>query len=155
MYGVSYRYIGDEETARDVMHDAFIHMFNAISNFHSSDIIALQAWMRRVVTTEALGYLRSHRMEMSNMEIDNLPEEETPVDETETEKIPQDVLMDMIAGLPEGYRTIFNMYVIDSFSHKDIAKKLGISEKTSSSQFFRAKSLLAKQIKEYLNEAEE
>ena len=151
MFGVCYRYVGTEDTARDVMHDAFIHVFSAIKNFHSSEEEALQAWLRRIMTTESLGYLRRQKMGFQEIPIDNLPEDESPVDEADAERIPKDVLMEMVTRLPDGYRTVFNMYVFESYSHKEIGEKLGINEKSSSSQFFRAKSLLAKQIKEYLN----
>jgi len=151
MFGVCYRYVGIEETAQDVMHDAFIHVFSAIKQFHSSDEVALKAWLRRIMTTESLVYLRNHKMENSEIPIEDLPEEESIVSESDAESIPQEVLMKMITHLPEGYRTVFNMYVFESYSHKQIGEKLGINEKSSSSQFYRAKCLLAKQIKEYLN----
>ena len=66
-----------------------------------------------------------------------------------------DVLTKMITDLPEGYRTIFNLFCIEGWSHAQIAKKLGIKENSSSSQYKRAKARLAKQIKDYLNEQEE
>jgi RNA polymerase sigma-70 factor (ECF subfamily) len=69
--------------------------------------------------------------------------------EEATEKIPLDVLQRLIGDLPAGYRTVFNLYVFDGMSHKEIAQQLGIQERTSSSQFYRAKCLLVRLIKEY------
>ena len=70
-------------------------------------------------------------------------------DESEMNDIPQTELMRLISELPDGYRTIFNLYVFEEKSHKEIAALLGITEHTSSSQFYRAKTLLAKKINEY------
>ncbi len=151
MFGVCYRYVGVEDSARDVLHDAFIHIFSAIKQFHSSDEVALKAWLRRIMTTESLVYLRNHRIEHSVIPIEDLPEDDSLISESDAESIPEEVLMDMVTHLPEGYRTVFNMYVFESYTHKQIGEKLGINEKSSSSQYYRAKCLLAKQIKEYLN----
>ena len=79
-----------------------------------------------------------------------LPSVDLPdTDDNSLDKIPQAVLMQMIRELPEGYRTVFNLYVFEDKSHKEIASILGITERTSSSQFYRAKSLLIKKINEY------
>ena len=70
----------------------------------------------------------------------------------EMERLPYDDLKRLIAELPDGYRTVFNLYCIEELSHREIAERLGISEKTSSSQLFRAKALLARRIKEYVKD---
>ena len=67
-------------------------------------------------------------------------------------RLPYDDLKRLIAELPDGYRTVFNLYCIEELSHREIAERLGISEKTSSSQLFRAKALLARRIKEYVKD---
>ena len=68
------------------------------------------------------------------------------------ERLPYDDLKRLIAELPDGYRTVFNLYCIEELSHREIAERLGISEKTSSSQLFRAEALLARRIKEYVKD---
>lgn len=70
-------------------------------------------------------------------------------DSMETEDIPTDVLHQFICELPDGYRTVFNLYVIDDKSHKEIAQLLGIKENTSASQLHKAKSMLVQKIKHY------
>ena len=75
-------------------------------------------------------------------------------DEPAVEKVPPQVLNQMIGELPDGYRVVLNMYVFDQKSHKEIAKELGIKESTSASQYLRAKKLLAKKINDYLNNNE-
>lgn len=79
-----------------------------------------------------------------------IPEEESP-DAEGVRKIPPGELLRMIGELPEGYRTVFNLYFLDGWSHAEIARQLGIQEKSSSSQLFRARALLAKKIKNYLD----
>ena len=83
-----------------------------------------------------------------------VPIEETrtsaEVDEDEVAVVPEDVLAGMVEDLPDGYRTVFNLFAIDGYSHREIGKMLGIKEKTSSSQYFRARALLAGKIKEYI-----
>ena len=70
-------------------------------------------------------------------------------DDPEIDDVPMDVLQGMISRLPDGYRTVFNLFVFEQMKHKDIAALLGIKENSSASQFLRAKALLAKEIKEY------
>ena len=89
------------------------------------------------------------KLVMAQQEVlmEQLPD--TEEDDEGVGDIPQAELMKMIAGLPDGYRTVFNLYVFEDKSHKEIAQMLGITEHTSSSQFYRAKTLLAKKINEY------
>ena len=80
------------------------------------------------------------------------PPDDDEAPSSEVNNLDASTIMEMIAELPDGYRTVFNLYCLDGFSHKEIAEQLGISEKTSSSQLARAKALLAKRIKAYINE---
>ena len=109
----------------------------------------MRAWLSRVMVNEALGYLRKRagqiQQEVTLNEIPDMPDS----DEENVAEIPKNVLMDMIKSLPDGYRTVFNLYVFEEKSHKEIASLLGITEHTSSSQFYRAKSLLVKKINDY------
>ena len=101
------------------------------------------------MVNEALGYLRKKntqvQQEVLMTEIPDVPDTE----DSELDDIPRSVLMKFISELPDGYRTVFNLYVFEDKSHKEIASLLGITEHTSSSQFYRAKSLLIKKINEY------
>ena len=82
--------------------------------------------------------------------LDEVPETYEEPDASAVEAIPQKVLMQFINELPAGYRTVFNLYTFEDKSHKEIAQMLGINEKSSASQLFRAKSVLAKKVKEWL-----
>ena len=101
------------------------------------------------MVNEALGFLRTRNAQVQQeVLLDEIPDV-PDTDDNSLDKIPQAVLMQMIRELPEGYRTVFNLYVFEDKSHKEIASILGITERTSSSQFYRAKSLLIKKINEY------
>ena len=82
--------------------------------------------------------------------MEEVPEAYNEAAESDVELIPQHVLMDFIRELPTGYRTVFNLYVFEEKSHKEIAQLLGINEKSSASQLFRAKSVLGKKIKDWI-----
>ncbi len=151
LMAICLRYIGDRESARDVLHDGFIRIFQSIGLFTYKGTGSLKAWLSKVMVNEALGYLRKH-VQMSQQEV--LVDEVPDVQDTDegVADIPHSVLMRMIAELPEGYRTVFNLYVFEGKSHKEIADMLGITEHTSSSQFYRAKTLMIRKIKEYRKE---
>ena len=97
------------------------------------------------VVNESLDYIRRNGRFTFTDDIPDGAEE----DEPEIDAIPDDVLMEMIGRLPDGYRVVLNMYVFGGMSHKEIAEKLGIKTGTSASQYFHAKKLLAKMIDDY------
>lgn len=103
--------------------------------------------MARIVVNEALKYLKNAGR------ISTVPEDRIPDiadgEEPEVDDIPQPVLQDMIRQLPDGYRTVFNLFVFEEKSHREIAGMLGITESTSASQFHRARKILADKIREY------
>ena len=141
------RYISTDEDLHDVLQDSFIKILTSIDKFEYRDEGSLRAWMTRIVVNESLKFLKQ-KLRIEFVEYDqNIPE--SVDDEPETENIPPSVIQEMIRKLPDGYRTVFNLYVFENKSHKEIASLLNIKEKTSSSQFHRAKNMLAKLIKEY------
>lgn len=149
LMAICLRYIGDRETAEDVLHDGFLRIFQSIKQFSYQGEGSLKAWLSRVMVNEALGYLRKKNVQLQQevlmTEILDVPD----TDDSDLNDIPRSVLMKFISELPDGYRTVFNLYVFEEKSHKEIASLLGITEHTSSSQFYRAKSLLIKKINEY------
>ena len=100
------------------------------------------------MVNEALGYLRKQSSANQEIVVEELPDMVDGDDDT-MEQIPQSVLMQFIKELPEGYRTVCILYVFEEKGHKEIAQMLGITEHTSSSQLYRAKSLLIKKINDY------
>lgn len=148
MLAVCYRYVGDIDEAHDVLHDGFIKIF---SNFTFRGECSLATWMTRVMMTQSIDYLRrKQRFNQLIVSDDHLPD---VVDEAEAaesgSQLSEDILMQFVAELPDGCRTVFNLYVFEEKSHKEIARLLHIKEHSSTSQLHRAKSLLAKRIKEY------
>ncbi len=143
MMGVCMRYVNDYETARDLLHDGFIKVFTHVTSFQGEG--SFEGWLRRVFVTTALEYLRKNDVLRESYDIAtnyNLQTEE----ETVIERISADELRAIIGTLPPGFRTVFNLYAVEGYSHKEIGKMLGITESTSRSQFARAKNILKQKI---------
>ena len=150
LLALSARYVGSQEAAEDVLQEAFIKVFSTIKSFRYRGEGSLYAWIRRIVVNRSVDYLRERkRTGMVSLD-DARMEDGYSLDSSEVASIPEDTLARMIEELPDGYRTVFNLFAIDGYSHREIGKMLGIKEKTSSSQFFRARALLAAKIKEYI-----
>lgn len=142
------RYITEDEDIKDVLQESFIKIFTSLDSFKYRGEGALKAWMAKITLNETLKFVRNN----SRLPIDSIDVKDTNIadgDSMETEDIPTDVLHQFIRELPDGYRTVFNLYVIDDKSHKEIAQLLGIKENTSASQLHKAKSMLAQKIKHY------
>ena len=150
MLGICIRYTGDREVAEDLMHDGFLKIFASFDKFTWRGEGSLRAWMDRVMVNMALQLLRKNDVMSQTVPLDVLPESADESTDLDIETIPEQVLMQFIRELPEGYRTVFNLYTFEDKSHREIAKLLDINEKTSASQLFRAKGVLAKRVKEWL-----
>lgn len=145
MMSVCLRYGSNREMAEDLLQEGFIKVFSAIGSFEGSG--SFEGWMRRIFVNTALEYLRKNDILKESVEIDNT-EVLQEVDYSAIERISADELMELIAELPPGFRTVFNMFVIEGYSHKEIGDALGITESTSRSQLTRAKRLLQKKLEE-------
>ncbi len=155
LLAVCRRYLGDKDAAEDVLHDSFITIFKKIEGLDFRDEGKLYGWMRRIVVNRSIDFLRKRKRSPLPLDDDcDIPDETAPEPEG-VRKIPPEELFRMIEELPEGYRTVFNLFCIDGYSHSQIASMLGIREKTSSSQYFRARSLLAQKINNYLSYGKE
>lgn len=153
LLGVCLRYVGDRQTAEDLLHDGFIQIFSNLDKFHWKGEGSLKAWLFKVQQNTVLSYLRKNieRQETVSLDDGNIPNFDVAEPET-VKDVPKKILMQMIADLPVGYRTVFNMFVIDGLPHKEIARLLGIQEKSSSSQLLHARRLLASKIIKWRNE---
>lgn len=150
MLGVCFRYIGDRDMAQDLLHDGFLKIYASFDKFTWRGEGSLRAWIERVMINTILQYLRKNDVLSRTAELDGIQDSYEEPDSSDVGGIPQKVLMSFISELPEGYRTVFNLYTFEEKSHREIAQMLGINEKSSASQLFRAKGALAKRIKEYL-----
>lgn len=142
---VGLRYMADADSVKDVLQDSFVKIFTGISAFEYRGEGSLKAWVLRVVANESLTQLRKYHHFTVTDDMPDMPDENIP----DTEDVPMSVIMQMIERLPVGYRTVFNLFVFEQRSHKEIALLLGIKENSSASQYFRAKKMLTKMIEEY------
>lgn len=145
------RYVPDDDELKDVLQEAFIKIFSNLDKFEYKGSGSLRGWMSRIVVNEALMFLRrSSKYPLLSLDdpLPDIPETEDP----DVDGIPPQVLQSMVEELPPGCRTVLNLFVFEQKSHKEIAEMLGIRENSSTSQFHRAKTLLAGMIKQYRNE---
>ncbi len=149
MLAVCYRYVGDEDEAHDVMHDGFVKVFTRF-NFRGES--SLQTWLTHVMVSQSIDFLR-RKKSFSPLTEETMaryePSDEEALMEAD-DRLTQELLLGFVAELPDGCRTVFNLFVFEGKSHKEIARLLGIREHSSTSQLHRAKTLLSKRIKEYL-----
>ena len=143
------RYISNREDVKDVLQESFINIFKAIDRFEFKGAGSLRAWSARIVVNEALKYIKGKdKMLLTTLPSWDLPEMADD-QEPDFEDIPTSAILEMIRSLPTGYRTVFNLYVFENKSHKEIASILNIAENTSASQYHRAKGMLIKEIELY------
>ncbi len=142
MMALAIRYVGDVDAAQDVVQEAFIKVFASLHQYSGHGTFA--GWVRRITVNAALEYLRSTRVfeSLDTTEVEQVP----AMNASAIEKISADELMEIVASLPAGYRTVFNMYAIEGYSHKEIAHIIGVQESSSRSQYLRAKMLIQKKI---------
>lgn len=144
MMSVCVRYVTDRETARDLLQEGFIKLFSKIQSYSGTG--AFGGWVRRIFVTTALEHLRQNNALKQSVSIDDHAYYIENVEETVLQKLSANDLLDCIAKLADGYRTIFNLYAIEGYSHAEIAEMLGISEGTSRSQFMRARKILQENV---------
>lgn len=139
MMGIALRYMKDEQLANDVLQETFIKAFENIHKF--KNVGSLEGWLKKITVNTALDHLRKEKKFQFTSEIID-SSNELSYGENAVTKLQADDLMRIIQSLPDGYRTVFNLYAIEGYSHKEIAEILEITESTSKSQYSRAKSLL-------------
>lgn len=140
------RYVVDSAAVKDILQDAFVKVFSKLDGFEYRGEGSLKAWMSRIVVNDSLKSLRgAGRLKY----VDELPDTEGDGEIEGVPDVPVRELAEMIKSLPDGYRTVFNLFVFEKKSHREIAGLLGIKEDSSASQFFRARAMLAKKIKDY------
>jgi RNA polymerase sigma-70 factor (ECF subfamily) len=140
MKAVCLRYVGQEFDAEDVLVSGFMKAFDKMGQYGGQG--SLEGWLRRIMVNEALMFLRKAKRLPQAVEEAAL-EIEAPVVEADAAH-DAEALMAMVQALPDGYRTVFNLYAIEGYSHAEIAERLGISEGTSKSQLSKARQLLKK-----------
>lgn len=136
MLAICKRYLSDGMIAEDVLMEGLTKVITKIDQFNFKG--SFEGWVKRIIVNEALMKIRSQKN--NTVDIDDIAHA-LPAADMGDQLEAQD-LYEMVASLPDGYRTVFNMYAIEGFGHKEIAEKLGISEGTSKSQLSRARAML-------------
>lgn len=144
MLSVCMRYVNDRETARDLLQDGFIKVYTKIGDYAGTG--AFGGWVRRIFVTTALEYLRAQENRRQEVRIDGQDDFFEDTNYSALDKLSADDLLFCIAQLPPGYRTVFNLYAIEGYSHSEIAQLLHIQEVTSRTQFIRARNTLQKMV---------
>jgi RNA polymerase sigma-70 factor (ECF subfamily) len=142
MYPLCLRYVKEKSEAEDVMISGFMRAFDKIDSYSGKG--SLGGWIRKIMVNQALGHLRKNKnmhLHLSTDAADYQPDLAVSTNHLEAED-----LMTLVCDLPLGYRTVFNLYAIEGYSHREISELLGISENTSKSQLSRARGLLQKQV---------
>ncbi len=142
MYNVGYRIVNNPDEAKDVLQEAFISAFNSLSTYRGD--AAFGAWLKRIVVNKAINLVRQKKF-------DRIPEttgfdvtEEETVDELEHFPFTVEKVRKAIEQLPDGYRVVLSLYLLEGYDHSEIGEILGITESTSKSQFNRSKKKLKK-----------
>lgn len=149
MFAVCIRYMGDRDSAADILQDGFITLFTKIASYSGEG--SFEGWARRIFVNTALMSLRKKDALKISDELDaawNISSE-LP---SQVQEMGYKELMRLVETLPTGYRIVFNMYAVEGYSHDEIAKALNISSSTSRSQLLRARKMLQEKIMRY-NEA--
>ena len=143
MLSLCVRYIGDKDIARDVLQDGFFKVFTKIDDYSGTG--SFEGWMKRIFINTALEELQKKRF------LPIIGEYEDTIEDTGAsvfDKLSTDDLHRCIAELPDGFRTVFNLYAVEGYSHAEIAKMLHIKEVTSRSQFMHARRILRKKVEQ-------
>ncbi len=143
LFRICYRYLGQKEWAEDILSQVFLKIFERIADTDISEEYKFKAWAKRIAINECLQEIRKCTVFTNSLEL--LEEVPESAQATDDELLEEDVVQ-IIETLPLGYRTVFSLYVIEGYSHQEIAKKLAISEGTSKSQLSKARSILKKEL---------
>ena len=153
VYTLCRRYLGDDDEAKDLMQESLIQALDRIHTFKYGGKGSLYGWISRIAINKALNHIKRHRWRTVSLDMwqqDTIPE---PA-EDEMEEIPHEKLLEWIAALPDVRRTVFNLYCIDGYSHREISEMLGISEKGSAGVLAKARKQLKEKIARYLKDKE-
>ncbi|HPR57273.1 MAG TPA: RNA polymerase sigma factor [Bacteroidales bacterium] len=152
LLGICMRYARNKTEAEDILQESFIKIYSGISGFRGEG--SFEGWLKRIVVNTAITHNKQFFKHYFHSDIEEIDETQIEHEEQTKElplvKIPQARLMAMIQKLPEGYRTVFNLYVFEQYSHQEIADFMGISVNTSKSQLMKARRVLIKQINQII-----
>ncbi len=149
MMQICRRYAGNADEAKDLLQEGFMKIFQNLEKFNGNS--SLQTWMSRIMINHAIdAFHKNKKQQMESLDdsfalADEIQTMDNPLMHLEPEKV-----LALLQKLPQGYRTVLNLYAIEGFSHKEIAQSLGISEGTSKSQLAKARALLLQMVEPML-----
>lgn len=146
LYQIALRYLSDHHNAEDAIIQSFTRVFKNLKNFTYQGQGSLGKWIRTILINESIRFLKKRSLIQFNEDIKHL--EIHNADANGLEQMQASDITRMIEKLPTGYRTVFNLYVVEGYAHKEIAKMLGISDNTSKSQLKKARTHLMNTINE-------
>ncbi len=139
MMAVCRRYVRTDFEAEDVFHDAFLKVFTNLAQYKGE--VPLEAWIRRIVVNTSITHYHKFKKEREQVDIE-VAYDEAPQTNELVENLDAEEIIQVVKTLPDGYRQVFNMYVIEGYNHQEIGNILGIAEGTSKSQLHKARELL-------------
>jgi RNA polymerase sigma-70 factor (ECF subfamily) len=147
MMAICLRYAQSRDEAEDILSEAFLKIFMNIRTYRSEG--SFEGWMKRIMINHALNYYRKSRKNPFLEDINDINERDILNDETppaEHAPVSAEVLVALVQTLPKGYRMVFNLYVFEEYSHKEISVMLNISENTSKTQLLKARKMLRRKL---------
>ena len=144
MFAICLRYAKDYHNAEDILQDGFVKVFNHIDRFRGEG--SFEGWMKRIFINTAIEHYRKAQNHSGHSDIDTVQAE--PIASKAGGLLARQDLMKLVQSLPVGYRTIFNLYAIEGYTHREIGEMLSISEGTSKSQLARARTTLQRMLAE-------
>jgi RNA polymerase sigma-70 factor (ECF subfamily) len=142
MLNIAFRIVGSIDEAQDVLQESFLDAFNKIKDFRQETTFGL--WLKQIVIHRSINLLRKRKLEwveMQDDQLENIPDEEAEDDEEQLLKVAQ--VKEAMKELPEGYRVVLSLYLLEGYDHEEIGQILNIAENTSRTQFLRAKRKLS------------
>lgn len=149
LFPVCRRYVMTREDAEDVLQETFVNIFRNIASFHYEGPERLAGWMRRIAVNKSITWLRKHKR-LTAVALDENVQGYSQ--EPDYGNIPPKEILGAVASLPDGYRTVLNLYVFEGMSHREISHIMGISEGASAVQLHRARTLLWEKLNDESHE---
>jgi RNA polymerase sigma-70 factor (ECF subfamily) len=145
LLAVCLRYVADKSEAEDILQDSFFKILKNIKEYKGKG--HFENWMKKIVVNTAITHFHKEKKHYYHDEIESVHDQDLQIKSTPQQELEVKELYELLKTMPEGYRVIFNLYAIEGFKHKEIAKKLNIDESTSKTQYLRAKNWIIKRMK--------
>lgn len=144
MFAICLRYADNKQSAEDILQEGFIKVFNHLDKYRAEG--SFEGWVKRIFVNTSIEYYRKSIVAKRYVEIEKIYDHKSKEADA-VSKLAKKDLVTMVQNLPPGYRTVFNLYAIEGYTHKEVSKLLGISEGTSKSQLARARAMLQRFLK--------